>query len=128
MRLVALVLLVAGVAKLVDVGLPPETRIRYEPWRLAVLGVVEIAIALYALLRPSARSAFVLVAFFVAVTLYLIWLPPGEREQAGCQCFGSRLRFQDIRAHIRLNGALILVAAACSFGCRASAPRNGGLR
>jgi len=49
--------------------------------------------------------------FLVAVTAYLLTVPPGELETIGCQCFGTRFRFQDIRSHLRFNGALIVLAS-----------------
>ena len=111
-RLVALVVLFAGITKFVDVGLPLETEIQYDPWKLAAVGLVEVGLGGVALWRPTRTTALLLTAFLVVVTVYLLLIPPGELQSAGCQCFGSRFRFQDVRTHIRFNGVLILTCVS----------------
>ena len=123
-RFVALVVLVAAVAKFADVGLPPESRLHYEPWTMAAIGTVEFALAGWALWRPRRLPALLLVAFLVTVTVYLLLIPPGELERVGCSCFGSRFRFQDVRTHIRLNGVLILMAVAGAWWSGRAASRR----
>ena len=120
-RLVALVVLFAGVTKFVDVGLPPETAIHYEPWKLAAIRTVEVALAGWALWRPTRLPALLLVGFLVVVTVYLLLIPPGELKRVGCSCFGSRFRFQDVRTHVRLNGVLILMTVVGVWGVRGHA-------
>ena len=112
--------LFAGITKFVDVGLPLETEVQYDPWKLAVVGLVEVVLGGAALWRPTRGTALLLTAFLVAVTVYLLLIPPGELESAGCQCFGSRFRFQDVRTHIRLNGVLILIGVGGTIATRAS--------
>ena len=65
-------------------------------------------------------TALLLTALLVAVTVYLLLIPPGELKQAGCQCFGSRLRFQDVRTQIRFNGVLILLGVVGARAVRTS--------
>ena len=111
-RLVAAVVLVAGGAKLADVSVPGEpSSVQYAPVVLLALGVAEIALAGWVLWRPRSRfAALALAGFRLAVTVYLLTVPPGERERYGCQCFGTRFRFQNVRDHLRFNGVLIVLA------------------
>ena len=110
-RLVAVIVLFAGVLKVIDVVSAEQPGLQYDPALLVVLAAVEIALAAWALCRPGRRvPALAIAAFLLAVTLYLLTVPPGELERYGCQCFGGRFRFQDIRDHLRFNGALIVLA------------------
>jgi hypothetical protein len=69
-------------------------------------------LGVWVLSRPRRRlPVTLLVGEMLAVTTYLLLVPPGERERYGRQCFGERFRFQDIRDHLRFNGALIVVAS-----------------
>ena len=72
--------------------------------------------------RPPAVS---LAALLLAVTLYLLTVPPGELERYGCQCFGERFRFQDVRDHLRFNGVLIVMAVAGAWLAKPGEPESG---
>ncbi len=115
LRAVAVVVLIAGIAKFVDLGLPRSTALSYPAWQLAALGAIEIGLASAALARPGRLTGVVVTLFMGAVTLYVLSVPPEELERVGCACFGERVRFQDVRSHVRLNGVLLLLAATGSF-------------
>ena len=111
-RVVAVVVVLAGVAKVADTFAVETATLGYDPVVLLGLGAAEVALGAWALWRPGHRlPAFLLVAFLLAVTGYLLTVPPGELETVGCQCFGTRFRFQDIRSHLRFNGVLIVLAS-----------------
>jgi hypothetical protein len=112
-RLVAAIVLSAGALKTWDAVAGEPSAIQYSTGVLVAIGASETAVALWALWRPRHRlPALALAAFLLAVTLYLLSVPPGELERYGCQCFGERFRFQDIRDHLRFNGVLIVLAVA----------------
>ena len=121
-RLVAVVVLVAGALKVVDVADGVPSGLLYAPAVLAVLGVTEILLGAWALWRMGRRlPALLLATFVLAVTLYLLTVPPGELERYGCQCFGTRFRFQDVRDHLRFNGVLIVLAVVGAWLARTTA-------
>ena len=126
-RFVAVIVLVAGGAKLADVLVAGEPNtVVYAPVVLVALGVAEIGLAGWAVWRPrSWLAALALAGFVLAVTGYLLLVPPGELERYGCQCFGTRFRFQDVRDHLRFNGVLIVLAVVGAWLARnTSAPSS----
>ena len=87
------------------------------------IGGVEIALGLLGLVRPASRwTAVALAGFLVVVTLYLLTVPPGQLERLGCQCFGERFRFQDIRSHLQFNGGLLAATALGAVLARSHSP------
>ncbi len=128
-RLVAAVVLFAGVMKVIDIASAEQSDLQYDPAVLIALGAAEIALAAWALWRLGRRlPAQPLAAFLLAVTLFLLTVPPGELERYGCQCFGERFRFQDIRDHLRLGGALIVPAVAGAWLAEPAERREPGDR
>ena len=111
-RGVAAVVALAGVAKVADTASAGTATLHYDPTLLVGIGALELAIAGGAAWWPGRRlPTLALVAFLLAVTGCLLTVPPGELETIGCQCFGTRFRFQDIRSHLRFNGVLIVLAS-----------------
>jgi len=113
---VAVVVALAGAVKVADAFTVDSASLGYDATVLVGLGASEIALAGWALLRPGHRlPTLLLVAFLLAVTGYLLTVPPGELETVGCQCFGTRFRFQDIRSHLRFNGVLSVLASVSAW-------------
>jgi phosphoenolpyruvate-protein kinase (PTS system EI component) len=76
-RLVAAIVLAAGVIKTWDVLSGEPSAIQYSTGVLVGIGVSEMALAAWALRRPRHRlPALGLAGFLLAVTLYLLTVPP----------------------------------------------------
>ena len=111
-RVVAFVITVAGVLKAYDASTGGDAQYAYDPGVLVAIGVAEMLLGTWSIARPSERlPVALLLGAMMGVTAYLLLVPPGELERYGCQCFGERFRFQDIRDHLRFNGALIVLAS-----------------